>query len=682
MRIRCFLWSIVVLLSWHFMYSCYKVDVDFINDFVCTVDSNFNNKMNSLESYESVSSDVASSTALDSTTSYNKITISGFLGWNDALEDNIHPAQHFKVGVWRHNVLFNKLLGSTFTDEDGNYVIDFYTNVNNNSDLNIFVEFCPETEHVVVMNKQKFLTRIEISKDDLVDNNVTLNVLINNDDVIQEAYSVIQALQYASNYVNEMEGKYLPQIEVNYPASESDGTSYSSRLKRINILAEDAYDWDVVMHEYGHYVADMLKFKNDIGGSHSFDTILTDVLDDKFDGIELAWNEGWATYFSLSCQKYFSLNELNVINEFLRNAIGDNTYDDVVENIPISDDVKFRRMGEANEHSIAGFLLCLADDDVETNIDNFAYGFKDIWDLIVINKITCMSDFCQHLYAAHSFDFSEIGSLETWFCLSVDLDESTISNYKIESFSFSWVIPFPNIRYSLNCFALKIYDKYKQPYYAINDITDNFYKPSIKEWELILSGTDGDFYWAIEGCATIDYLTGPYVSEFKKLVKPNVYLLTQDSYGFEPQYFFYEKNKEIIINDLIINTSRLRTGYIENEYIVLSPKRKNAGTAYLEYSLNKKIYALGAELCFWSGIEELNNYNGTCSLQYKNENGEWVTLADFLNGYIISTNRLMPTYLLFTFEVPVNEIRFIATAYPEGDRNKGRLCVGNISFYV
>ena len=69
-------------------------------------------------------------------------------------------------------------------------------------------------------------------------------------------------------------------------------------------------------------------------------------------------------------------------------------------------------------------------------------------------------------------------------------------------------------------------------------------------------------------------------------------------------------------------------------------------------------------------------------MQHKNENGEWVTLADFLNEYKISTNRIMPTYLLFTFEVPVNEIRFIATAYPEGDRNKGRLCVGNISFYV
>lgn len=50
--------------------------------------------------------------------------------------------------------------------------------------------------------------------------------------------------------------------------------------------------------------------------------------------------------------------------------------------------------------------------------------------------------------------------------------------------------------------------------------------------------------------------TTEYKYEYYYEIKPNYY-------GFEQQYFFYEKDKSYIINnELLINTSRLRTGYI------------------------------------------------------------------------------------------------------------------------
>ena len=75
----------------------------------------------------------------------------------------------------------------------------------------------------------------------------------------------------------------------------------------------------------------------------------------------------------------------------------------------------------------------------------------------------------------------------------------------------------------------------------------------------------------------------PCGHEFKKnIIRPN-------EFGFEPQYFFEEKTKTILLDDLILSTKRLRTGFIENEYINLSAARKNAGYAYFECEFNKKL---------------------------------------------------------------------------------------------
>lgn len=675
MRIRFFLRLILVLvINYYFlnislMSNCYIADNE-----IFTLDSNNSDMLNL---YEISESDLALTSSNNELYEYEKLVVRGFLGWNDASQ-SIHPAQSFKVRIWSEGLLYNKLIDSTITDEDGNFEFE----ITRYAEINMYIEVYPETEKVVINNKDSFLTKIEISNNDIINDIISLNIVFDAGDIRNGAYSIVQALDYSSKYVNDMAGQYLPQVVVDYPASVSTGTCYNSFSKKISLLAGDEFDWDVIMHEYGHYVADMLSFDNDIGGDHFFEGILTDDLNNKFDGIRMAWNEGWATYFALSCQKYYLLNELNVINNFGYNAIGDNNYDDILVGDLIVDNVKFRRMGEGNEHTIAGLLLCLADVDEETFFDNFSYGYKDVWDLIVDNRLTCMSDFCQHLYAVHSFDFSKIGELLTYFEIAVDLSMHTPNSYTFDDYTFSWVIFNSDSKFCLDKFVLKIYDKYKQSCYTIDNILTSYYKPSIEEWEHILQGNGNFFYWAVESYSTKDYITGPYISEFSRVNKPDIYVLNQASYGFEQQYFFYKKNKEILVGDLVINTSRLRTGYIEDEYIVLSPRRCDAGLAYLEYDFNKNIHALSVDLSFWSSNEAINKYNGTCFMQYKNENGEWITYADFLNDYLISKNRNSPTHFYFVFDESINEIRFITTAIPDGDRNKGRLCIGNISFYV
>ena len=62
--------------------------------------------------------------------------------------------------------------------------------------------------------------------------------------------------------------------------------------------------------------------------------------------------------------------------------------------------------------------------------------------------------------------------------------------------------------------------------------------------------------------------------------------------------FFYEKTKPVTLASEEFNTTRLRCGYIEEEYIVLSPRRKDAGNAYLIYSFNNNITQMIVELCY------------------------------------------------------------------------------------
>lgn len=47
--------------------------------------------------------------------------------------------------------------------------------------------------------------------------------------------------------------------------------------------------------------------------------------------------------------------------------------------------------------------------------------------------------------------------------------------------------------------------------------------------------------------------------------------VSPSDYGFEEQYFFYEKTKNVTVDNLTFETQRLRTGYIEEEVINLSP---------------------------------------------------------------------------------------------------------------
>lgn len=167
---------------------------------------------------------------------------------------------------------------------------------------------------------------------------------------------------------------------------------------------------------------------------------------------------------------------------------------------------------------------------------------------------------------------------------------------------------------------------------------------------------------------------------YKDRVHTAVQVVQPNEYGFEPQYFFYEKSASHNLGGWGFDTKRLRTGYIENQYVNLSPNRNGAGLAYLEFSFQVPIHEISVYLSFWSASERYTLGEDSAYLQYMDKNGTWVTLLDILHGHL-PTDRNNPKYFEYDIIEGTQKIRFIATKVnPSSDRNKGRICIGEMKF--
>lgn len=152
-----------------------------------------------------------------------------------------------------------------------------------------------------------------------------------------------------------------------------------------------------------------------------------------------------------------------------------------------------------------------------------------------------------------------------------------------------------------------------------------------------------------------------------------------DDWTFPQQYHFYPAVKDAYTNNsVLLETNRLRTGYIEQEYIVLSPRRADAGYAYLDVFFPTPIVAVDLDMCLWSEYEYYDPSNCNIFVGRKINYNSHVMYYDLLNDYSLSTNRTNPNRFRFNFPDGTTGIRFAAQAPAVGDRNKGRVCIGQM----
>lgn len=141
------------------------------------------------------------------------------------------------------------------------------------------------------------------------------------------------------------------------------------------------------------------------------------------------------------------------------------------------------------------------------------------------------------------------------------------------------------------------------------------------------------------------------------------------------QYFFYNITKNVKLpNNIILETNRLRTSYIENKHLVLSPNRNNAGMAYLDIKFPHSVSSLSFDIAMWGSLE--GALHEEFKIQYM-ESSEWKDHVLILPSSITTLRNYPDTYDVL-FSKNVSRIRFVATHnQPSGDRNKGRIVLDN-----
>ncbi len=161
----------------------------------------------------------------------------------------------------------------------------------------------------------------------------------------------------------------------------------------------------------------------------------------------------------------------------------------------------------------------------------------------------------------------------------------------------------------------------------------------------------------------------------------NEIVLNPVDYGFQPQYYFYHRWEEINISNCTFDTHRLRTGYIENEFVNLSPRREDAGIAYLEYYLPVSIKKIVVYISFWGPSEQYNPNifpNHSARIQYGDQYGIFYNAFDLLHDVSLSTDRTNQNLLQVSFPQGTTSFRFYTVNDAVGDRNRGRISIGKL----
>ncbi len=171
---------------------------------------------------------------------------------------------------------------------------------------------------------------------------------------------------------------------------------------------------------------------------------------------------------------------------------------------------------------------------------------------------------------------------------------------------------------------------------------------------------------------------------YSSRIEHSVYKISPVDWNFDQRYYFENdgiKSSTLNSDDLVINSTRLRCGYIENEFINLSPNRYNAGDAYLELNFNLPIYEYSVNLSYWSGSEYLYESNGDyAQIEYLNNDGNWVNYCNLLDKNL-STTRNEQKEIVCDFVEGTYSIRIVAhKENPNTNRNKGRICIGDMKF--
>jgi hypothetical protein len=379
--------------------------------------------------------------------------------------------------------------------------------------------------------------------------NYTINVNLGTANNTELSYAAFDAMFEASRYYSTLPASINNSVDTLFPTGE--GTSNFSN-GRMHILNGDRYDWDVSMHEYGHYVqslhpgidnspggghssANNLRFSRAAGGS-DLNMAGTNTLNRR-QANELAWGEGWATYYSISGQQEMGSAALGI------QRVGDTIYHDNNDTNGTALGLRYGienqatgtrpSRGEDNEASVARILYDLYDTTNDAaDRDRVVLGDDAIWNLIRNNNTDTLDKFWDALISqpgTTNSDRIDYGAIFEGHNVSPQPDETSVAlgetfpRFDINQPTFEWMIPqggqagvYNNSL--LNDFGLLFIDSADAIIWdtgLLGNVTQ--FTPDPLDW-LTFTATTDFIRWVVYGRMTnkiggVDYITGDFWSD-------------------------------------------------------------------------------------------------------------------------------------------------------------------------
>lgn len=339
------------------------------------------------------------------------------------------------------------------------------------------------------------------------------------------AFDVADALTSAIAYTRLIHGgATYGQITASYPNAK--GTDFDPTTGVARIIQFDRFDWDVILHEYGHFIAHKLGIDKSLGGRHQF-TVNEGEVYGKQNGVWLAWSEGFATWFALTAQDVLGVSALKIPKA------GDSYYDDTEDttfHVPFNTNGVFPSIGEDAELSVGRALWHLRKDPV------FAMSDTQIMTALAGASAATLSDAMPALmqsYGAALFTDTNTTSAaaetkaNNFACLMTDQAVSpkltAPSAGAILSATtpptFTWTPNGAGPSNRLDSFAVQFWSPtWDKKIFESSSLTPTSYTPSAADWKSIVTATDGTagvpltLNVVVKGYNLNTPVTGPYKS--------------------------------------------------------------------------------------------------------------------------------------------------------------------------
>jgi hypothetical protein len=192
------------------------------------------------------------------------------------------------------------------------------------------------------------------------------------DTLAARAFAVYDALLAFWFQGAALAGTPPPPVQVRFPAPLTAGcgtTCYDPATRQIAILREDAFDWDVLGHEFFHFLADTMApraIAAGAGGAHTGGSAIGQPPSpgapgrSRDEGMRLGWSEGLATFMALALQEA----PPDPAFDFPRGlvGVGDRRYQDGEDlDVDLDPEAPVDSEGMGSSHSVVGLLWDLFD---------------------------------------------------------------------------------------------------------------------------------------------------------------------------------------------------------------------------------------------------------------------------------------------------------------------------------